>query len=75
MTDRPGHDRRYAIDAGKLHRELGWAPRETFESGLQATVSWYLENRPWCQSVQARGYQGERLGQLSGTEAADAGRG
>lgn len=51
VADRPGHDRRYAIDAGKIERELGWAPLETFESGIYKTVQWYLDNRSWCQQV------------------------
>jgi len=62
VTDRPGHDRRYAIDAGKLERELGWSARENFESGLRKTVAWYLSNRLWWQSIQRRGYSTERLG-------------
>lgn len=62
VTDRPGHDRRYAIDAGKIERELGWAPEETFETGLRKTVQWYLDNRKWCQRVQDGSYQRERLG-------------
>jgi dTDP-glucose 4,6-dehydratase len=62
VTDRPGHDRRYAIDASKIERELGWTPKETFESGLRKTVQWYLDNQPWCQRVQDRSYQRERLG-------------
>jgi dTDP-glucose 4,6-dehydratase len=62
VTDRPGHDARYAIDAGKIRRELGWAPRETFASGLRKTVQWYLANRAWCEGVAARGYQRQRLG-------------
>src|SRR5262249_26515469 len=53
VPDRPGHDRRYAIDATKIRRELGWAPRWTFEEGLKATVRWYLEHRDWCETVQA----------------------
>jgi dTDP-glucose 4,6-dehydratase len=61
VQDRPGHDQRYAIDAGKLRRELGWAPRETFESGLARTVAWFLANEPWWRAIQAR-YAGERLG-------------
>jgi hypothetical protein len=51
VEDRPGHDRRYAIDAGKIERELGWTPEETFESGMEKTVRWYLENREWCEDV------------------------
>lgn len=62
VTDRPGHDRRYAIDASKIERELGWKPLETFESGLRKTVQWYLENQPWCRRVQDGSYQRERLG-------------
>ena len=61
VADRPGHDRRYAIDATKIRRELGWAPRHAFESGLLETVRWYLGNRAWCQAVQAGKYDGERL--------------
>jgi dTDP-glucose 4,6-dehydratase len=62
VKDRPGHDWRYAIDAGKIRRELGWEPRETFESGLRKTVTWYLENRGWCERVMDGTYQLERLG-------------
>jgi dTDP-glucose 4,6-dehydratase len=62
VQDRPGHDLRYAIDAGKIERELGWTPRETFETGLRKTVRWYLDNREWCRHVQDGSYQGERLG-------------
>ena len=62
VADRPGHDRRYAIDAGKIARELGWTPRETFATGLRQTVQWYLDNREWWQRVQDGSYQGERLG-------------
>lgn len=62
VTDRPGHDLRYAIDAGKIQRELGWTPEETFESGLCKTVQWYLENQEWCRHVQDGSYQRERLG-------------
>jgi dTDP-glucose 4,6-dehydratase len=67
VTDRPGHDRRYAIDAGKIERDLGWVPRETLESGLRKTVEWYLENGEWCEAVLSRGYGGERLGIRGGT--------
>uniref|UniRef100_UPI00356A663C dTDP-glucose 4,6-dehydratase n=1 Tax=Halomonas sp. TaxID=1486246 RepID=UPI00356A663C len=62
VADRPGHDLRYAIDAGKIERELGWAPRETFETGIRKTVQWYLDNLEWCQRVQDGSYQCERLG-------------
>lgn len=62
VADRPGHDRRYAIDAGKLRRELGWAPRESFDSGLAGTVDWYLANRGWWEPITATRYGGERLG-------------
>jgi dTDP-glucose 4,6-dehydratase len=62
VADRPGHDKRYAIDAGKLERELGWRPAETFESGLRKTVQWYLNNRTWWERVLSGAYQGERLG-------------
>jgi len=62
VTDRPGHDRRYAIDASKLERELGWRANENFESGLEKTVIWYLANRPWWQSILRRGYAANRIG-------------
>jgi dTDP-glucose 4,6-dehydratase len=62
VTDRPGHDRRYAIDASKLENELGWRAAETFESGLAKTVKWYLENRAWWQAILDRGYRAQRLG-------------
>jgi dTDP-glucose 4,6-dehydratase len=62
VADRPGHDARYAIDAGKIERELGWRPSETFETGLKLTVGWYLENEAWCLDVQSGGYRQERLG-------------
>ncbi|QRG05083.1 dTDP-glucose 4,6-dehydratase [Xanthobacter dioxanivorans] len=61
VTDRPGHDARYAIDFAKLNGELGWSPRETFETGLSKTVRWYLDNRPWWEPLRQR-YQGQRLG-------------
>ncbi|NHA15381.1 dTDP-glucose 4,6-dehydratase [Thioalkalivibrio sp. XN279] len=62
VTDRPGHDTRYAIDARKIQRELGWAPQETFQTGLARTVRWYLENRDWWQRVLDGSYRLERIG-------------
>ena len=57
VKDRPGHDRRYAIDARKIHRELGWSPAETFESGMRRTVRWYLDHQPWVANVTSGGYR------------------
>lgn len=62
VKDRPGHDLRYAIDATKINNELGWAPEETFDSGIRKTVEWYLNNIEWCRRVQDGSYQRERLG-------------
>ncbi|MEY0151531.1 dTDP-glucose 4,6-dehydratase [Providencia rettgeri] len=62
VTDRPGHDLRYAIDATKIKNELNWIPEETFETGLRKTVEWYLKNLEWCESVQNNKYNRERLG-------------
>ena len=62
VADRPGHDLRYAIDASKIERELGWTPQETFETGLRKTVEWYLANESWWRNVLDGSYQGERLG-------------
>jgi dTDP-glucose 4,6-dehydratase len=62
VTDRPGHDQRYAIDATKLETELGWRARETFETGIKKTVRWYLEHPEWWQPLRQRVYRGERLG-------------
>lgn len=64
VTDRPGHDRRYAIDSSKMSKELNWTPVETFETGLRKTVQWYLDNQTWCQNVQDGSYQRERLGEI-----------
>jgi len=62
VKDRPGHDKRYAIDASKIERELGWRPKESFETGLRKTVQWYLDSTQWCQHVQDGSYRRERLG-------------
>ena len=62
VNDRPGHDVRYAIDATKINKELGWHPEETFESGILKTIQWYLDNQAWCKNVQDGSYQRERLG-------------
>lgn len=62
VTDRPGHDRRYAIDASKIERELGWKPSETFETGLARTIDWYLDNAWWWEPIRTQKYAGERLG-------------
>ena len=62
VVDRPAHDSRYAIDAGKIERELGWRPRTSFESGLRLTVQWYIDNRWWWERVRSGKYRGERLG-------------
>jgi dTDP-glucose 4,6-dehydratase len=62
VTDRPGHDFRYAIDASKLERELNWKPRQTFESGIAHTIDWYLDNRKWWEDIMTGSYSGQRLG-------------
>ena len=62
VPDRPGHDRRYAIDASRIRDELGWRPRHDFDTGLARTVRWYLDHRDWCEGVQAGRYGRERLG-------------
>jgi dTDP-glucose 4,6-dehydratase len=66
VKDRPGHDRRYAIDASRIRAELGWTPRHSFESGLEDTVRWYLDNAAWCATVQSGKYERERLGLMGG---------
>ena len=67
VTDRPGHDARYAIDASKISTELGWRPRHDFESGLRNTVRWFLDNRGWWERVMSGAYRGERLGLTGAT--------
>jgi len=62
VKDRPGHDVRYAIDADKIAKDLGWLPQETFESGMAKTIQWYLDNSDWCKHVQDGSYMRERLG-------------
>jgi dTDP-glucose 4,6-dehydratase len=62
VADRPGHDKRYAIDATKIAKDLGWIPEETFESGIRKTIQWYLDNAEWCKNRQNDGYKQERLG-------------
>jgi dTDP-glucose 4,6-dehydratase len=66
VQDRPGHDKRYAIDAAKIERELGWRPHESFDTGLRKTVQWYLDNHEWCRHVQDGSYRRERLGLMVG---------
>ncbi|MCX7543827.1 dTDP-glucose 4,6-dehydratase [Marinicella gelatinilytica] len=63
VKDRPGHDKRYAIDSSKLQNELNWKPKETFESGLEKTIQWYLDNQNWVERVKDGSYQGQRLGE------------
>ena len=65
VADRPGHDMRYAIDCGKIERDLGWRPAETFATGLRKTVAWYIDNPDWWQASRDRGYRGERLGLIA----------
>ena len=72
VTDRPGHDRRYAIDDAKARTELGWEPQHDLVTGLRATVGWYLDHGAWCERVQSGVYRRERLG--LGTESTGAGR-
>jgi dTDP-glucose 4,6-dehydratase len=62
VADRPGHDRRYAIDASRIRRELGWTPRHAFDDAMEATVRWYLDHREWCAKVQEGRYERQRLG-------------
>lgn len=62
VTDRPGHDRRYAIDATKIEKELGWEPAETFETGIRRTIQWYLDHLDWCREIEEKKYQRQRIG-------------
>ena len=62
VKDRPGHDLRYAIDPGKVEKELNWKPEYSFEQGLRTTVKWYLENKSWCEQIMDGTYRLERLG-------------
>jgi dTDP-glucose 4,6-dehydratase len=71
INDRPGHDARYAIDASQIQRELGWQPKETFETGLEKTVRWYLDNRVWWEAIRSGNYRGERLGLTPANAAAE----
>jgi dTDP-glucose 4,6-dehydratase len=72
VADRPGHDQRYAIDASKLQKDLGWVPLETFETGLRKAVEWYLKNLDWCRHVQNGSYQRQRLGMVEKQKEATA---
>ena len=65
VTDRPGHDRRYAIDATRIETELGWKAEESFDTGLARTVDWYLDNRWWWEPIRSGSYAGERLGKTT----------
>jgi dTDP-glucose 4,6-dehydratase len=73
VEDRPGHDRRYSIDPSKIETELGWHPQESFETGLEKTVLWYLENRSWWRAILNRGYTGKRLGSAGEPTAVSGG--
>ena len=64
VEDRPGHDFRYAVNTSKIKKELGWDPKESFESGIQKTILWYLSNRNWWEKIQNQNYNQERLGLL-----------
>ena len=64
VKDRPGHDLRYAIDASKIQTEIEWRPKENFDSGLEKTISWYLDNNEWCSNVQNGNYKFIRLGEI-----------
>ena len=74
VTDRPGHDRRYAIDPARISSELGWSPRHDVQQGLAETVNWYLSHQDWCSKVRQRaGYDGSRLG-IGATQTKSNGR-
>ena len=62
VTDRPGHDQRYAIDASKIYQDLGWKPQETFQTGMRKTVEWYLQNKQWCDHIKDGSYARSRQG-------------
>ena len=63
VDDRPGHDKRYAINSKYINRELGWEPKHTFEEAINKTISWYLNNKEWCDNIKKKGqYKGERIG-------------
>jgi len=64
VEDRPGHDKRYAIDISKIKKKLKWRPEETFLTGIKKTVLWYIENIKWCNNVKSENYKGERLGKI-----------
>ena len=64
VTDRPGHDVRYAIDATRIQNELDWQPKESFATGLEKTINWYLDNTEWCDNITSGNYQRDRLGTL-----------
>ena len=66
VTDRPGHDFRYAIDASKIRNQLSWEPNENFVTGIEKTIQWYLDNEPWWRAIQDKTYQQERLGVVDG---------
>jgi dTDP-glucose 4,6-dehydratase len=69
VTDRPGHDQRYAIDASKIRNDLGWEPQVSFEEGIQRTVDWYIDRRDWWEPILARRYNTARLGLTAGSRS------
>jgi dTDP-glucose 4,6-dehydratase len=74
VADRPGHDHRYAVDASRVEHELGWRASESFESGIEKTIRWYLDNEAWWRPILARDYVGQRLGLESGPAMAGVAR-